>query len=623
MIGPGPSGGFAAKRPVPQAGPAPIVLVDLRERPRERLTVPVPGLERSELDELLAATAERAPALAVAVSSRADEQDSLRLAGWCHAGGTLFLPLAIDVAGARLGPLSVPGRVGCAHCAHQRIRAAAAFSSAASRSSAAERKLVRWAGRALSEEIAAACSDPLSSSLIDHVRATDGAGEPTRHRVIPPANCPICGGLRTLAAAGDAVADPDPLAGWVDPLTGVIPALQVDQPEGFGLPAVVTAAPPHVVDADGSLRALPAGWGKGLTLADALRSAVGEAVERYSASLPDPDRLVWARPSDLRGDSLEPRLFPLYRADQYARAGFPYVPFDPEVLHPWVRGAWLSGGTGEVWVPALFAFLTLTLEPQHLICQGSSNGLAASTDWEDAALRAVLELIERDAMMSAWLTGEGGPRLELDASLDPAYRELVEGIEALEAAVELYLLPSAGGSTVLSLALGDGASWPGANVALAADLNPAAAVRKSLLELGQTGPYLRELLLTKRLEPPAKEADVRTMLDHAAYYFPAERAAAFAALRSAERTLTYAALAGWEGERSLDACAAALEQAELRVALVDVTAPDVATGPFWVARAVSPDLQPLSYGYGLERMPVKRICSRSEVADAPAIHPIW
>jgi hypothetical protein len=30
--------------------------------------------------------------------------------------------------------------------------------------------------------------------------------------------------------------------------------------------------------------------------------------------------------------------------------------------------------------------------------------------------------------------------------------------------------------------------------------------------------------------------------------------------------------------------------------LVYVTAPDVATGPFRVARALSPDLQPLSYG---------------------------
>jgi ribosomal protein S12 methylthiotransferase accessory factor len=594
-------------------------------------------VQRWELGSLLAGTAGPLPALAVAVFRREQEQSTIRLATWAWAAGVPLLTLEIDADRVRIGPLSVPGRVACAHCAQQRIRAAAALSdpSPAPRvSCASEQELVRWGGQLLSQELAVACSDPLESSLLDHVLATGGGAsrEPTRHRVIPLASCPICGGARALGedgATGPARTrttdeDADPLAGWVDPLTGVIPGLQVDQVEGSGLPAVVTAAPPHVIDEDGSLRALPAGWGKGLTLADALRSAVGEAVERYSASLPDPSRFVWARPSELEGEHLDPRLFPLYRADQYARPGFPYVAFDPNVRHPWVRGRWLSGGEGDVWIPALFAFLALTLDPENLICQGSSNGLAASTEWNDAALRAVLELVERDAMMTTWLTGEPGLRIEPDSSLEPEFRAIVEQVGALGAAVELYLLPSSVcGATALCLAFGDGFGWPGANVALAADLDPAAAVRRSLLELGQTGPYLRELLLSGRVEAPEREADVQTMLDHAAYYFPAERANAFAPLRGGERTLSFESLAGWDGERSLEACASALEQAGVPLALVDVTAADVATGPLRVVRAVSPDLQPISYGYGCERVPVERIRSRAEKAEAPAIHPIW
>ena len=43
------------------------------------------------------------------------------------------------------------------------------------------------------------------------------------------------------------------------------------------------------------------------------------------------------------------------------------------------------------------------------------------------------------------------------------------------------------------------------------------------------------------------------------------------------------------------------------VAIVDVTSPDVATGPFRVVRAVSPDLQGLAYGYGMDRAVVSRI----------------
>ncbi len=524
-------------------------------------------MQQRELNELIAAKDEDPPALVVAVCTRAQEPSVLGLAGWAQAAGTPLVTVALEATGAQLGPLSLPGRPGCAHCAQLRIRAAAAFSgpSAAGEALPEERELVRWVERVLDEELELACSAPLSSPLLDHVLALDGtkASEPTRHCVVPLPDCPVCGGARALAEQGED--DADPLAGWVDPLTGVIPALQVDQAEGSGLPAVVTAAPPHVIEEDGSLRAMPAGWGKGLTLADALRSAVGETIERYSASLPDPARLVWARPGNLDGEHLDPRGFPLYRADQYERPDFPYVAFDPDARHPWVLGRWLSGGEGEVWI--------------HV-----------------------------------------GP----DSSLEPAFRTIVEQIEALGAAVELYLLPSSVcGATALCLALGDGAEWPGADVALAADLDPAAAVRKSLLELGQTGPYLRELLISERVDPPERETDVRTMLDHATYYFLRARAGAFGFLRAAGDAVSFQALAAWEGERSLDACASALERVGIRVALVDVTAADVATGPFRVVRAVSPDLQPISHGYGCDRVPVERIRARADTADAPAIHPIW
>ena len=63
--------------------------------------------------------------------------------------------------------------------------------------------------------------------------------------------------------------------------------------------------------------------------------------------------------------------------------------------------------------------------------------------------------------------------------------------------------------------------------------------------------------------------------------------------------------------------------ADVRVAIVDVTSADVATGPFRVVRAVSPDLQTISYGHGLDRAPVERIRGRTLTAGLPSVHPIW
>jgi len=144
-----------------------------------------------------------------------------------------------------------------------------------------------------------------------------------------------------------------------------------------------------------------------------------------------------------------------------------------------------------------------------------------------------------------------------------------------------------------------------------------------MLELAQTGPHLRRLMRSGALAVPGEPRLVREMLDHAAYYFPADRAAAFDHLRRAAPPVALGTLAETAPQRSLASCASALAAAGIRVALVDVTSPDVATGPFRVVRAVSPDLQPLSYGHGLERLPVARVRARGLASRILPSHPIW
>jgi ribosomal protein S12 methylthiotransferase accessory factor len=147
------------------------------------------------------------------------------------------------------------------------------------------------------------------------------------------------------------------------------------------------------------------------------------------------------------------------------------------------------------------------------------------------------------------------------------------------------------------------------------------AVRQALLELGQTGPYLARAMRSGRLAVPASPGDVRTMLDHAAYYFPADRACAFDPLRAGTDTVRLGD--GPPSPATPRSCARALDRAGVRVAVVDVTSADVAAGPFRVARAVSPDLQPLSFGHGLDRLPVPRLRALGEAPGRPDVHPIW
>jgi ribosomal protein S12 methylthiotransferase accessory factor len=490
-------------------------------------------------------------------------------------------------------------------------------------------------GRILAREIRVLLNQGLAASqLVDHILLVDAnTGDESLHRIIPLARCSICGGASAFPPKPTALhfADDDApervldaLFGWVDSRTGVISGVYLE-PSYNGqddLPYTAIALPPNVVDVSGSLRRLSLGWGKGLTKSSAIVSAVGEAIERYSASLPDINRILWARLSELDGQILDPRSFALYADAQYKQNGFPFVRFNPETQQPWVLGKWLHNGA-DVWVPAVMAFLSLTVHPENLIVQGSSNGLAASTDIDEASLRAILELIERDAFMATWLAGRPGHRIKLDNHIfDPLLWRVIQGLERLGATVELYVLPTCVyGTTVLCLGLGDGVQYPGATIGLGCDLDVQLAVKQAILELGQTGPFLRRMMRAGHLSVPSEPSEVQEMLHHAAYYFSKERVNLLDRIRYGGGNINLRDITNNASGRSLFQCASDLKTLGIRVALIDVTSSDVATGPFRVMRAVSPDLQNIWYGYGLEYQPVERIRKLGVIKGIP-VHPI-
>jgi ribosomal protein S12 methylthiotransferase accessory factor len=597
---------------------------------------------RNAFDNLLFLPDQAAPVqkadLAISIGHGCGDQYLQSFIKWTHDAEIKALCVDVRNDAVLIGPLTLSGRLGCGRCALERLTAASATAyplSVVSRPQPFE-ELAQKIGPVLVREIQEIVRDgPKQSQLLNHILAVDVETlDESLHKVIPLTRCSICGGAAVfprvtqevlrLSAEDSIEVIFEALAGWVDRRTGVISDLVVEPPSDLHvtLPIVATAAPPHLIEKDGSLRRLPLGWGKGLTISGAVLSAVGEAIERYSASLPDAERIVLKRPDELDCEFLDPQICGLYTKAQYDRDDFPYVRFDKNIRHPWVLGRWSDTGNA-VWVPALFVFLSIELKQEQLIAQGTSNGLAASTDEDDAALRAILELVERDAFMAAWLTACPGQRLELDDALDPLLRRVLEDLEALGAVVEVYTLPtSVIGTTVLCLAFGDGEQYPGVTFGLGSDLQPHAALKQAVLELGQTGPYLRRMMRSGSFPTPEDPASVGEMLDHAAYYFPRERAIAFDRLRSNEASVRLSDLESVT-KRSLANCVSSLKAADVRVALVNVTSADVATGPFSVMRAVSPDLQPIWYGYGLERNPVERLQRLKIASDIPPINPIW
>ncbi|WP_326553906.1 YcaO-like family protein [Micromonospora sp. NBC_01813] len=208
--------------------------------------------------------------------------------------------------------------------------------------------------------------------------------------------------------------------GLVDARTGVIRRVE-PYPRHPHLPAALHLVRSVISDTTAfcAWRSDPSGMGAALwdpTAAEG--AAVGEAVERYCGNLVPPDLPVatWTQLTADGDDAVDPQTLPLYDVDQYAAAGFPFVPFTRDTPAEWVRGQRLP--TGEpVWVPAALVWTSYRYRDLPAVTATAYAGIGAGTTTDAAVASALSELVERDAMTLTWTARLVGARLPTPAWL--------------------------------------------------------------------------------------------------------------------------------------------------------------------------------------------------------------
>lgn len=343
------------------------------------------------------------------------------------------------------------------------------------------------------------------------------------------------------------------------------------------------------------------GYGKGLSPQEATLGAIGEALETHASSSYQIENLPHSTVEELEGETFHPRQLCLYEDAYYDLPGFPYARFQNQAIH-WVRGLWLGSGD-PVWVPALPTFRALPVPFPERFCQVTSNGLAAGLGLEDAAARATLELIERDAFMLSWYCRLPGRELDIRGCLEPGIETILQQIAGCGAQTKLFLLEAGiPVPTVVCVARGNGETWPGATLGLGTHPSLRTAIRKAVLELGQTGPTLRDEMMTGGDPAPATPGEVRTFRQHALFYLPAKRNQVFDFLGNPTELPLQADSFRELPPASPSRLAALLQQVGIRIAIVDLTPPELRHTPFRVVRALGTDMQQIHCGYGRERL---------------------
>lgn len=384
----------------------------------------------------------------------------------------------------------------------------------------------------------------------------------------------------------------DRLTRAVSPLTGIVRsrvelAHAPDEPRLVHVACLLASAArtlgAETVDHAGSA---------GLSPEAAIAGAVGEAIERYSGVHVPNDRLVVATRAELGHHAVDPARCALFHHRQHAAPDFPFAPFVEELSLRWIDGVRLDTGA-PAFVPAQLALLDPPVEGEPRIAYPTSNGLACGATPEEAILAALLEVVERDAVMITWANRLSLPRLSWDDDED------------LAAIDRRYFAPtglryatldgSAFFGVPVVLAVVRGAVGGPPEIALGAACKPrvGAAVQTSLTEAFGVRRWMRDL----RLECPDRTYeslfDVQTFEDHLAFYWPPERVARTAFLDASTAVRETATVAAIPGETPLELVewvAARLAESGVSAYAVDVTSPDVAQLGISVFRVVCPEL---------------------------------
>ncbi len=354
--------------------------------------------------------------------------------------------------------------------------------------------------------------------------------ERTEHRLLHTPACPACASHAVPPAPGDGPRSLheswERMRGAVDPLTGIVPELRVD--DGEEAEGSTTYARTAGETTTKWFSAVTAEARGGAVKSDPLNArvcAVGETMERYAAGVHEQRALHRATLAELGEEAVDPRLLPLGSAREYATHAR-HRPFDPRAPIDWVEGRSLTTGRRR-YLPACAVHLPYRFPRGHRSWfDPISTGLAAGASPRHAVFAGVMEVVERDSSVVFWENRLTLPTLDFDRLPKGTARGIVERLRARGISVTGKDLTTDLGIPAFGVRLREGTpERPVVVHAARADLDPHAALLGALEEacLGHAGAGKWQEQLDAGARIPHDDEVLDSLRDFSLYYWHPDR----------------------------------------------------------------------------------------------------
>ena len=406
----------------------------------------------------------------------------------------------------------------------------------------------------------------------------------------------------------------------VSPFTGVVRELRRLPPEAIPTPVYIAGHARKESSPD--IHALLeerhlTNSGKGTTDAAAKASALGEAVERYSAFFQGNEPRIVSTYRELGNCAIHPYALLNFSEAQYrdrsdwnasaqrAAGEKPAVhrrchvpkPFSEETRIEWTP-VWSLTRQEFRYVPTAYCYFGYPQNREIAFCESDSNGNAAGNSIEEAILQGFLELVERDAVAIWWYNKVQRPALEIDFVNEPFFGRLKEFYRLHGG--EFWVLDLTNDLEIpVFAALGRSfrSNQEKLSFGFGAHLEARTAIFRALTEMSQTQPYLLSGK-EERENPMFREWWKRITTKSLPFLLP-------------DRTLTQKKISEYPGISSEDLreevnfCVETARKYNLETLVLDQTQPDIAMP---VVKVMVPGLRHMLPRFGPGRLydvPVK------------------
>lgn len=343
--------------------------------------------------------------------------------------------------------------------------------------------------------------------------------------------------------------------------------------------------------------------------------AIMEGIERYAAFVQAPiEREGAAANMDcplVPGDR-----FYHYAPEQYDREGFPFDPYDPETVYNWVECRDLHTGDSR-WIPEDLVYLSPSRTRSSFLVDNTTNGCAAHFSRLAARRNALLELVERHALMRFWYDQEPRPHLRVDslpadlrsqlAPLGDTYDIHLIDVTVFDA-LPCFEVVLTSPDAVPAAVVGGGAGTTRREA-----LSDAIEEALSLL-ISATTDGSRAAIADSSLSA----ADVSASEDHLKYYAHPDHLDNLSGILEPASFLPFR---DTSNSTQPSTVREVLAERNISVFCRDITPGTLSSSyDLTVVRVLSPDLLPLTFGHGFER--VTRESSKYEYDELPDVpHP--